>query len=214
MIFVNRKRMHRGKNPSKYWYIEKYVYGELKETLEIPLGTSTTFTAINSGNSNDTFYGWSVSSTSTSRTFTNTEAYSNNTTAVKNKLDSENTLKIYAVYGYTVNSTQSNSVEVIASGSNNEDTVYINYAQKIEFYGYCGNSLVGYLSINNYGGHVTVNDSTSSVHVVSNYHRDPSYEYLAYANVNAGDKIWVMSRFYNRIKFTYQTLVSTTNYRV
>ena len=75
---------------------------ELKETLEIPLGTSTTFSSISSGNSSDTFCGWSISSTSTTRTFTNTTSYSNTTTNVKNNLDENNTLKIYAVYSYSV----------------------------------------------------------------------------------------------------------------
>ena len=105
MIFVNRRRIKQNsgivKDPTKYWYIEKYVYGVLKETVEIPLGTSTTFGSIDSGYSDDTFYGWSVSSTSTKRTFTSTSSYKNTTTAVKNNLDSENTLKIYAIYKYT-----------------------------------------------------------------------------------------------------------------
>lgn len=104
MIFVNRHRIIQNsgviKDPTKYWYVEKYVYGVLKETIEVPLGTSTTFSALSSGYDDDEFYGWSISSTSTSRTFTNTASYSNTTTAVKNKLDSDNTLKIYAVYSY------------------------------------------------------------------------------------------------------------------
>ena len=63
MIFLNRRRSpNRIKNPSKYWYIEKYVYGELKETIEVPLGTSIKFEGIDSGYSDDTFYGWSVNS--------------------------------------------------------------------------------------------------------------------------------------------------------
>lgn len=102
MILVNRKRINKfEKDTDNYWYVEKYVYGVLKEVLEIPLGTSTTFTSIASGYSDDTFYGWSVGSTVASRTFTNTASYSNTTTAVKNNLDEYNTLKIYAVYGYT-----------------------------------------------------------------------------------------------------------------
>ena len=105
MIFVNRRRIIQNsgvvKDPTKYWYIEKYVYGKLKETVEVPLGTGTTFGTIDSGYSDDTFYGWSVSSTSTTRTFTSTNTYKNTTTAVKNNLDSENTLKIYAIYKYT-----------------------------------------------------------------------------------------------------------------
>lgn len=102
MIFVNRRRIIQNsgviKDPTKYWYIEKYVYGVLKETVEVPLRTSTTFSAIDSGYDDDTFYGWSISSTSTLRTFTNTASYSNTTSNVKNNLDGENTLKIYAIY--------------------------------------------------------------------------------------------------------------------
>ena len=109
MIFVNRRRIIQNsgvvKDPTKYWYVEKYVYGVLQETLEIPLGTGTTFGSIDSGYSDDTFYGWSKSSTSTTRTFTATTTYKNTTTAVKNALDSENTLKIYAIYKYTENTS-------------------------------------------------------------------------------------------------------------
>lgn len=112
MIFVNRRRIKQNsgivKDPTKYWYIEKYVYGKLKETIEVPLGTGTTFGTMDSGYSDDTFYGWSKSSTSTTRTFTAATTYKNTTTAVKNALDSENTLKIYAIYSYpsveTINS--------------------------------------------------------------------------------------------------------------
>lgn len=115
MIFVNRRRIKQNsgivKDPTKYWYIEKYVYGVLKETVEIALGSGTTFGTMNSGYSDDTFYGWSVSSTSTKRTFNSTTTYKNTTTAVKNNLDSENTLKIYAIYKYT---------ETTRSVSNNE----------------------------------------------------------------------------------------------
>lgn len=105
MIFVNRRRIKQNsgvvKDPTKYWYIEKYVYGVLKETVEIALGTGTTFGSMPSGYSDDTFYGWSINSTSTTRKFTATTTYKNTTTAVKNALDSENTLKIYAIYKYS-----------------------------------------------------------------------------------------------------------------
>ena len=104
MIFVNRHRIIQNsgviKDPTKYWYIEKYVYGVLKETVEVPLRTSTTFSAIDSGYVDDIFYGWSISSTSTSRRFTDTASYSNTTSTVKSYLDSENTIKIYAIYQY------------------------------------------------------------------------------------------------------------------
>ena len=103
MVFLNRRRTLNTsvvKDPSKYWYVEKYVYGELKETVEVALGEGIKFTSVSSGYDDDTFYGWSVSSTSTTRTFTATSTYKNTTTSVKNLLDSENTLKIYAVYSY------------------------------------------------------------------------------------------------------------------
>lgn len=135
MIFINRKRINNaGKDTSKFWYVEKYVYGVLKETVEIPLGTSTTFSAINSGNSSDTFYGWSVSSTSTTRTFTNTTSYSNTTTAVKNNLDENNTLKIYAVYSYSVE--ESRSTMESSSSSNNPKTLTVSEDSTAVFSGY------------------------------------------------------------------------------
>lgn len=104
MIFLNRRRSPLKdkiiKDPSKYWYIEKYVYGELKETVEVPLGEGTTFTSIESGYLDDTFACWSSNSTRTVNDFSATLTYTNTTTSVKNLLDSENTIKIYAVYYY------------------------------------------------------------------------------------------------------------------
>lgn len=127
MIFVNRRRIIQNsgvvKDPTKYWYIEKYVYGKLKETVEVPLGTGTTFRTMDSGYSDDTFYGWSIDSTSTTRKFTATTTYKNTTTAVKNNLDSENTLKIYAIYEYvddydiSTDMVTGGSVTVAQSGS-------------------------------------------------------------------------------------------------
>lgn len=120
MIFVNRRRIKQNsgivKDPTKYWYIEKYVYGVLKETIEVPLGTGTTFGTMDSGYSDDTFYGWSVSSTSTTRTFTSNSSYKNTTTAVKNNLDSENTLKIYAIYKYTETTWSVSNSKVYTDG--------------------------------------------------------------------------------------------------
>lgn len=105
MIFIDHKRIIKNENsvakdPSKYWYIEKYVYGKLRETVEVALGSGTTFGSISSGYSDDTFYGWSIDSTSTTRKFNATTTYKNTTTNVKNNLDDENTLKIYAIYKY------------------------------------------------------------------------------------------------------------------
>ena len=114
MIFVNRRRIIQNsgivKDPTKYWYIEKYVYGKLKETVEVPLGTGTTFGSIDSGYSDDTFYGWSISSTSTTKKFNATTKYKNTTTAVKNNLDDTNTLKIYAIYKYTIETNGTSSM--------------------------------------------------------------------------------------------------------
>ena len=120
MIFVNRRRIKQNsgivKDPTKYWYIEKYVYGALKETVEVPLGTGTTFGTMDSGYSDDTFYGWSIDSTSTTRKFTATTTYKNTTTAVKNNLDSENTLKIYAIYKYTETTWSVSNSKVYTDG--------------------------------------------------------------------------------------------------
>ena len=120
MIFVNRRRIKQNsgivKDPTKYWYIEKYVYGVLKETVEIALGTGTTFGTMDSGYSDDTFHGWSISSTSTTRKFTATTTYKNTTTAVKNNLDSENTLKIYAIYKYTETTWSVSNSKVYTDG--------------------------------------------------------------------------------------------------
>ena len=113
MIFINRRRMLNNKiikDPSKYWYVEKYVYGVLKETVEVALGSGTTFGSIDSGVEGDTFYGWSINSTSTKSTFNATTTYKNTVAIVKNNLDAENTLKIYAIYKYTeLTSTSSTS---------------------------------------------------------------------------------------------------------
>lgn len=139
MIFLNRKRtslqQETEKDPSKYWYVEKYVYGVLKETVEIPLGTGTKFTAIESGYEDDTFYGWSKASTSTTRTFTATTTYKNTATSVKKYLDSENTLKIYAVYSYDF-ANLFNYNEFSAVGSNVNCTLYTAQDAVISFCGY------------------------------------------------------------------------------
>lgn len=139
MVFLNRKRtplkQETTKDPSKYWYVEKYVYGELMETVEVPLGTGIKFTGIESGYDDDTFYGWSKTSTSTTRTFNTTTSYKNTTTAVKNLLDSENTLKIYAVYSYDfVNLFNYN--EFSAVGNNVNCALYTTQDAVISFCGY------------------------------------------------------------------------------
>ena len=124
MIFLNRRRSpNRIKNPSKYWYVEKYVYGELKETVEVPLGTSTTFSAIDSGYDDDTFYGWSVSGTNTTISFNNTSSYSNTTDAVKNNLDENNVLRIYAVYRYYTSGTTYISKSAVPSSTSQDNHV-------------------------------------------------------------------------------------------
>lgn len=128
MIFINHKRIIQNsgvKDPTNYWYIEKYVYGVLKETVEVPLGTGTTFSAIDSGYDDDTFYGWSISSTSNARKFNNTSSYSNTTTAVKNNLDENNTLKLYAVYSYYEYGTPLSSEALI------ENTSSISYSFRV-----------------------------------------------------------------------------------
>lgn len=129
MIFVNRKRTIQNseiiKDPTKYWYIEKYVYGKLKETVEVPLGTGTTFGTMDSGYSDDTFYGWSISSTSTTRKFNATTKYKNTTSAVKNNLDDTNTLKIYAIYKYTESHEEEKSNTVVLECSQSNHTIIV-----------------------------------------------------------------------------------------
>lgn len=116
MIFLNRRRtplkQEATKDPSKYWYVEKYVYGVLKDTVEIPLGTGIKFTGIESGYDDDWFEGWSKSSTSTARTFNITTTYKNTTTTIKNLLDSDNTIKLYGVYRYSKITTKAKSDDV------------------------------------------------------------------------------------------------------
>ena len=143
MIFLNRRRtplkQEATKDPSKYWYVEKYVYGVLKDTVEIPLGTGTKFTAIESGYDDDTFYGWSIGSTSTSSTFNTTSTYKNTTTSVKKYLDSENTIKLYAVYKYNVIELKS-TVEINYGAEHNTVSKEYEYATvcsaTLRFYGY------------------------------------------------------------------------------
>lgn len=144
MIFVNRHRIIQNsgviKDPTKYWYVEKYVYGVLKETIEIPLGTGIKFTGIESGYDDDTFYGWSIDSTITTPKFNATSTYKNTTTSVKKYLDSENTIKLYAIYKYNVIELK-NTVEINygAEGTDSGGKGY-EYAMvrsaKLRFYGY------------------------------------------------------------------------------
>lgn len=129
MIFVNRRRIVQNsgivKDPTNYWYIEKYVYGKLKETIEVPLGTGTTFGTMDSGYSDDTFYGWSIDSTSTTRKFTATTTYKNTTSTVKNNLDDTNTLKIYAIYKYTETHEEEQSVSERLECSQSNHTIIV-----------------------------------------------------------------------------------------
>lgn len=166
MIFVNRKRINNSKkDTAKYWYVEKYVYGVLKDTLEIPLGTSTKFTSIGSGYSDDAFYGWSISGTSTARTFTNTTAYYNTTTAVKNNLDENNTLKIYAIYSYRAYGSLQNGGTY--NSVNGSTTAYNFYVHNNATFDFKGNSIrsgggSGGSYINHYGITVNISGNTSS----------------------------------------------------
>ena len=129
MIFVNRRRIIQNsgivKDPTKYWYIEKYVYGKLKETVEVPLGTGTTFGTMDSGYNDDTFSGWSINSTSTKKTFNATTKYKNTTTDVKKNLDNTNTLKIYAIYKYTETHEEEQSVSVRLECSQSNHTIIV-----------------------------------------------------------------------------------------
>lgn len=89
------------KDPTKYWYVEKYVHGNLVETIEVELGTGTAFGKTSSRqNPTDTFYGWSLNQDSTSSSFNSTTTYKNTATKVKSSLDENKTLKIYAIFKY------------------------------------------------------------------------------------------------------------------
>lgn len=142
MIFVNRHRIIQNsgviKDPTKYWYVEKYVYGVLKETLEIPLKTSTKFTSIDSGYDDDTFYGWSIDGSSTRVTFNSKSTYKNTTSSVKKYLDSENTIKLYAIYSYNVKSSifDEKNMSVTDGKSTISGTWYVNKDCDVSFYGY------------------------------------------------------------------------------
>lgn len=220
MIFINRKRINNArKDTSKFWYVEKYVYGVLKETVEIPLGTSTTFSSISSDNSSDTFYGWSISSTSTTRTFTNTTSYSNTTTAVKNNLDENNTLKIYAVYSYLTTETSSQKV----TGSESGTTITVSAYGTAVFGGY-------YLTTSPSGasfGRVTLDstnakiNSTPVIGTVWDYGPNSPGTTIS-ENVYSGDKIWIKTKhtavspynYYDYVTVTVPHYVTVTKYRV
>lgn len=207
MIFVNRHRIIQNsgviKDPTKYWYIEKYVYGVLRETVEVPLRTSTTFSALSSGYDDDEFYGWSISSTSTTRTFTNTTAYSNTTATVKNNLDSEKTLKIYAIYSYYKDIT----FNFTATSDNTTSAVKRKYivvesgAVKIGGYNsYFGASVSNGSTVSsgtNYG-ELDLSDvlSINGVYIEGTVNTSPNvnqniYDYHKYINVQKDDLILV-----------------------
>lgn len=234
MIFVNRRRIVQNsgivKDPTNYWYIEKYVYGKLKETIEVPLGTGTTFGTMDSGYSDDTFYGWSIDSTSTTRKFTATTTYKNTTTAVKNALDSENTLKIYAIYKYTI---ETNGTSSMSSGNATETSTTIKLAGTAKFTGsvdykkvYVSNGQgtnadqsSSDLTIGDMGTYVKINDTNISgkLGTISK-------------NVNVGDIISIRgyektnnnvtngngtSEYWNYyIRCDYPDIITTINYRV
>ena len=229
------------KDPTKYWYIEKYVYGVLKETVEVALGSGTTFGSIDSGVSGDTFYGWSINSTSTKSTFNATTTYKNTVANVKNNLDAENTLKIYAIYRWTgqVISTANISPSKPFSNSTSTTTVTVAEDSTAIFGGYrqciksttsssggSGNTtysaagLYGNVKINGeatVGGGVNTSPTTGGGHTVS-------------VSVNKGDIIWIQNRdtteqttsggttnttsYYDYIYCRVPHYVTTTIYRV
>lgn len=190
MIFINRKRINNaGKDTSKFWYVEKYVYGVLKETVEIPLGTSTTFSSISSSNSSDTFYGWSISSTSTTRTFTNTTSYSNTTTNVKNNLDENNTLKIYAVYSYSVTEISENTITSSRDGTTisvarSETAVFGGYHVHVE-----ASSGASFSSVTLSSANAKIN-TTAVTGTVWDYGSNNTGTTVS-ETVQAGDTIWI-----------------------
>lgn len=209
MIFINRKRINNaGKDTSKFWYVEKYVYGVLKETVEIPLGTSTTFSSISSGNSSDTFYGWSISSTSTTRTFTNTTSYSNTTTNVKNNLDENNTLKIYAVYSYSVTEISNDMITSSKDGT----TINVAKSGTAVFGGYFihvkGGSGAHFSSATLSSENAKIN-STAVTGTVWDYGPSNTGTTIS-ETVRAGDTIWIKTIYTSSGRDSYSNIVTCT----
>lgn len=191
MIFLNRKRTITDtekpivKDPSKYWYIEKYVYGELIETIEVALDSGTKFTALDSGYVDDYFYGWSRSSTSKTSSYNTTTSYKNTSSSVKNYLDSNNTLKIYAVYTYntktvtSINVTRSSSIGAITPETTYKLIAKVSQADVLQFSGYVTRNGVK-SSISFKVDNTSYNSKGSTVEVVA-FKNDEIIVFMPYA---------------------------------
>lgn len=219
------------KDPSQYWYIEKYVYGVLKEIIEIALGAGTTFSAIDSGYDDDTFYGWSISNTSTTRTFTNTTTYKNTTTAVKNALDDENTLKIYAIYKYTSIETKSTTEDSgILDIGNNTYTItvtnvvagtsyvaYTNSVKSIEQGRQSTGSAVNYFPIVTYNAPVTVGSGVATSATISYTFsgiKKSEAKLLVGTSSSSSTPTYTTVTVYTKCTLQYYYLATSTKYRV
>lgn len=95
MVFVNRK----GCLPDNYRSINLYRYGVLWKTLTVEKGGSVTVGSCDISYSDDTFFGWSISSASTTRTYTSASSIK----------PTEN-MNLYAVFSYVENALGTKSL--------------------------------------------------------------------------------------------------------
>lgn len=226
--------MNPPKDPSKYWYIEKYVYGKLVETVRVNLGSGTTFGSVDSGVTGDTFFAWSIDSTSTTRTFYPTRTYKNTDSNVKKYLDSENTLKIYAIYSY---SEQTETTASISSANGVSQSVTVKLAGTVKFTGYYRyykygvSNGSGSLISESYGSFTTGTNNTYAKINGSELSLSLSKNATITRSVNVGDTISIMgytktdsnvsssgngtsTNWVYSISCTYPAYKTTTKYRV
>ena len=96
--------------------INVYSYGVLKKTLSVQEGLSVTLGAITPSYSDDTFYGYSTSASSTTRAYSDTS-----------KVTPHGVLNLYAIYSYTyqVESTDASSVSANSGSEEKRGTITI-----------------------------------------------------------------------------------------
>lgn len=212
MIFLNRKRTASNneliKDPTQYWYVEKYVYGILKETIEVPLGTSIKFEAIESGYDDDVFYGWSSSNTSVSRAFTDTASYADTSAAIKNNLDENNTLKIYAIYYYNTTTIASLGGKVLSTDVSGPSTTTKSFEYLVIDSGTL--SLSGYIekkveTISS--GKVTSSTTTYSTSTITLHRQNKSQNYSV--NTNSESSVSISVQKQDRLFFNVSGGIST-----
>lgn len=210
MIFLNRQKTVSNneliKDPTQYWYVEKYVYGVLKETIEVPLGTGIKFEAIESGYDDDVFYGWSSSNTSVSRTFSDTTLYADTLTAIKNNLDENNTLKIYAIYYYNTITTASLGGKILSTdvGTNYANRSYeylVIDSGTLTLSGYIENKVETFSS-----GKTTSSTTSYSASTITLYRQNKPQNYSV--NTNSGSSLSIPVQKQDRLLFNISGGVS------